>query len=53
MCSRVAHEIAHGWFGLIIGASDWTEEWLSEGFATFIEDYFHVRTMNVSNFLIN
>lgn len=47
LCSRIAHEIAHGWFGLLIGASDWTEEWLSEGFATFVEDYFHVRTINM------
>ncbi|CAG7734515.1 unnamed protein product [Allacma fusca] len=36
--SRLAHEIGHFWFGLSIGALDWTEEWLSEGFATFIED---------------
>lgn len=36
--SRLAHEISHSWFGLLIGAMDWTEEWLSEGFATFLED---------------
>ncbi|XP_035218940.1 aminopeptidase O-like isoform X2 [Stegodyphus dumicola] len=49
MCSRVAHEIAHGWFGLLIGALDWTEEWLSEGFATFMEDYFHTLAKNMQN----
>ncbi|XP_071847547.1 aminopeptidase O-like [Apostichopus japonicus] len=38
LCSRLAHEITHSWFGLLIGAMDWTEEWLSEGFATFLED---------------
>ncbi|XP_077981271.1 aminopeptidase O-like [Glandiceps talaboti] len=38
MCIRLAHEISHSWFGLIIGARDWTEEWLSEGFATYMED---------------
>ena len=27
---RIAHEICHNWFGLVIGALDWTEEWLSE-----------------------
>ena len=27
---RIAHEISHNWFGLVIGALDWTEEWLSE-----------------------
>lgn len=29
--TRLCHEIAHAWFGLAIGARDWTEEWLSEG----------------------
>ncbi|XP_061881718.1 aminopeptidase O isoform X2 [Entelurus aequoreus] len=36
--SRLCHEIAHSWFGLVIGAKDWTEEWISEGFATYLED---------------
>ncbi|XP_054842660.1 aminopeptidase O isoform X2 [Eublepharis macularius] len=36
--TRLCHEIAHAWFGLAIGAYDWTEEWLSEGFATHLED---------------
>ncbi|CAD5117370.1 DgyrCDS6148 [Dimorphilus gyrociliatus] len=35
---KLVHEISHSWFGLLIGAKDWTEEWLSEGFATFVED---------------
>ncbi|XP_062985483.1 aminopeptidase O [Elgaria multicarinata webbii] len=38
--TRLCHEIAHAWFGLVIGARDWTEEWLSEGFATHLEDAF-------------
>ncbi|KAG8510618.1 Aminopeptidase O [Galemys pyrenaicus] len=38
--TRLCHEIAHAWFGLAIGARDWTEEWLSEGFATHLEDVF-------------
>uniref|UniRef100_A0A8D0PKA5 Aminopeptidase O (putative) n=1 Tax=Sus scrofa TaxID=9823 RepID=A0A8D0PKA5_PIG len=38
--TRLCHEIAHAWFGLAIGARDWTEEWLSEGFATHLEDIF-------------
>lgn len=36
--SRICHEVAHSWFGLVIGAKDWTEEWISEGFATYLED---------------
>ena len=35
---RLSHEISHAWFGLHIGARIWTEEWLSEGFATYCED---------------
>ncbi|XP_072006944.1 aminopeptidase O isoform X2 [Engystomops pustulosus] len=46
--SRVCHEIAHAWFGLAIGARDWTEEWLSEGFATHLEDVFLARVMKFS-----
>ena len=42
---RIAHEICHNWFGLLIGALDWTEEWLSEGFATFAEDFVHNEAM--------
>uniref|UniRef100_A0A8C3XKC6 Aminopeptidase O n=1 Tax=Chelydra serpentina TaxID=8475 RepID=A0A8C3XKC6_CHESE len=38
--TRLCHEIAHAWFGLAIGAHDWTEEWISEGFATYLEDVF-------------
>nr|AMO02534.1 aminopeptidase O [Tityus serrulatus] len=47
-CTRLAHEIAHAWFGLLIGALDWTEEWLSEGFATFMEDIFHAHALGMS-----
>ncbi|XP_010220157.1 PREDICTED: aminopeptidase O [Tinamus guttatus] len=41
--ARLCHEIAHAWFGLAIGARDWTEEWISEGFATYLEDIFWAR----------
>ncbi|XP_066460184.1 aminopeptidase O isoform X2 [Eleutherodactylus coqui] len=46
--SRVCHEIAHAWFGLAIGARDWTEEWISEGFATHLEDVFFAKVLKLS-----
>ncbi|XP_069785527.1 aminopeptidase O isoform X3 [Narcine bancroftii] len=45
---RLCHEIAHAWFGLAIGARDWTEEWISEGFATYLEDVFWANVQKLS-----
>lgn len=45
--SRMCHEIAHSWFGLVIGAKDWTEEWISEGFATYLEDIIWAQAQQV------
>ncbi len=40
----VAHEIAHQWFGDAVTMSDWSELWLSEGFATYFSAlYFEAR----------
>ncbi|XP_035799180.2 aminopeptidase O isoform X2 [Amphiprion ocellaris] len=46
--SRICHEIAHSWFGLVIGARDWTEEWISEGFATCLEDIIWAQAQKLS-----
>ncbi|KAM9392074.1 aminopeptidase O [Pholidichthys leucotaenia] len=46
--SRICHEIAHSWFGLVIGARDWTEEWISEGFATCLEDIIWAQAQQLS-----
>ncbi|XP_012773481.2 aminopeptidase O isoform X2 [Maylandia zebra] len=46
--ARICHEISHSWFGLVIGARDWTEEWISEGFATCLEDIIWAQAQQLS-----
>ncbi|MEP3386898.1 MAG: M1 family metallopeptidase [Reichenbachiella sp.] len=35
----IAHEIAHQWFGDAVTEADWADLWISEGFATYFENY--------------
>ena len=44
---KISHEVSHAWFGIIIGSLDWTEAWISEGFATFLEEDLHAETLRL------
>lgn len=33
----IAHELAHQWWGDLVTYSDWNNEWLNEGFATYYQ----------------
>jgi aminopeptidase N len=33
----VSHELAHSWFGDLVTCRNWSELWLNEGFATYME----------------
>jgi len=36
----MAHELAHQWWGVLVGIRSWSDFWLNEGMATFMADAF-------------
>lgn len=42
--SILAHEFAHQWFGDAVGYQDWSEVWLSEGFASYFGPWLDAQT---------
>ena len=47
----VSHELAHSWFGDMVTCRNWSELWLNEGFATFMEAVTREKLYGRENYL--
>jgi aminopeptidase N len=46
-----AHELAHQWWGIMVGCQAWTHFWLNEGMATFMADAYKERRFGREEYL--
>ena len=44
----IAHEIAHQWLGNSVTLDDWSDTWLNEGFATYMQYMFEAKRLDLN-----